>query len=174
MKQYISLTEHLATRGMNYNAIKSEETITFPLWNLMGQMVGYQQYRPWADKERKENPKEMRYYTYLPSKSNTAWGVDLLDNSKKYLMLTEGIFDACKLHNAGLNALAVLANNPKPLRSWLWTLGYNVVPVCDGDAAGLKLASLSTHGLVEVLPEGLDLGDMSQEYVNERFKKYAV
>jgi len=146
---------------------------TFPLWNLMGQMVGYQQYRPDADKERKLNPKDMRYYTYLPSNTNTAWGLETLNPRKVNLLVVEGIFDAVKLHNAGCNALAVLANNPRPLKSWLHTLGYNIVPVCEGDKAGRMLASLATGDIVEYLPEGVDVGDMTAEQVTERFGKYA-
>ena len=134
-------------------------------------MVGYQQYRPEADKERKENPRDMRYFTYLPKTTNTAWGLENLDFSKPYLLVVEGIFDAVKLHNAGINALAVLANNPKPLKSWLHTLGYTIIPVCEGDKAGRMLAKLG-DGVIEYLPEGVDVGDMTAEEVQERFGKY--
>lgn len=151
-----------------------DDVYTFGLWNLAGQLVGYQQYRPQAGKERYPNPKDMRYYTYLPSKSNTAWGLELLNPKQRYLLLVEGIFDAVKLHNLGVNCLAVLANNPKPLKSWLQSLGYILVPVCEGDKAGRKLASLASTSVVEYLPEGVDVGDMTQEEVNERFSRYKV
>jgi hypothetical protein len=146
---------------------------TFPLWNLLGQMVGYQQYRPDMGKGRTTNPKDMRYYTYLPKHTNTAWGLETLNTKKPYLLVVEGVFDAVKLHNAGVNALAVLANDPKPLKRWLDTLGYLIVPVCDGDAAGKKLAKLTNCDKVEYLPEGFDVGDMSGMCVEEVFGKYA-
>lgn len=160
-------------RGLEVPKYSSIEVVyTFPLWNLMGQMVGYQQYKPYASKSAKGNPRADKYFTYIPGKSNTAWGVDRLDLSKKYIILVEGVFDANKLHNLGINALATLSNNPKPLKSWLWTLPCTIVPVCDGDKAGRKLASMANSDLIEYLPEGKDLGDLTQNEVNELFGKY--
>jgi hypothetical protein len=155
-----------------------ENVITYPLWNLSGQMVGYQQYRPNAPKNDKSlRPSQLRYYTWLSKHDGknaaiTAWGVQLLNQNNRYLFLVEGIFDAVKLHNMGLNALALLACNPKPLKSWLWSLGYNIIPVCEGDKAGRKLAKLSNCGLIKYLPDGLDLGDMPQYEVETIFSKY--
>lgn len=40
-----------------------EQVATFYLWNLSGQLVGYQQYRPDAPKHHAE-PKLARYFTY--------------------------------------------------------------------------------------------------------------
>lgn len=155
--------------------VEKEGVFTFPLWNLSGQMVGYQQYRPDADKGRKDNPKDMRYYTYLThKKTNTAWGLEVLNPKNPYLLVVEGVFDAVKLHNADINAVAVLANDPLPLKSWLWSLGYFIVPVCDGDKAGRKLAKMANTLMVEYLPEGKDVGDLTIIEVLERFGKYAL
>lgn len=157
-----------------YSGVSEYEGVyTFPLWNLSGQLVGYQQYRPDAEKGRMENPRDMRYFTYLPKNTNTAWGLETLNPKQLHLLVVEGIFDAVKLHNAGINALAVLANDPKPLKRWLDTLGYLIVPVCDGDEAGKKLASLTNCAKVEQLPAGFDVGDMSGNCVDELFGRYA-
>lgn len=175
---------HLKSRSVDLSlypdvhVCEAENVVTYPLWNLSGQMVGYQQYRPDAPKNDKSlRPSQLRYYTWLSkpdgkSAALTGWGLPLLNSKKKYLLLVEGVYDAVKLHNLGVNALALLACDPKPLKSWLWSLGYHVVPVCEGDKAGKKLAKLSNCGLVEYLPDGVDLGDMSQEDVNRLYAKY--
>ena len=76
-----------------YSGVTEHNNVyTFPLWNLSGQLVGY--------------------FTYLPKSTNTAWGLELLNPEKPYLLVVEGVFDAVKLHNLGVNALAVLANDP--------------------------------------------------------------
>lgn len=167
-----SLEKHRYLDTSKYSGVAVHNNVyTFPLWNLSGQMLGYQQYRPDADKTRKANPKEMRYYTYLPKTTNTAWGLETLDSNKNYLLLVEGVFDAVNLHNEGFNALAVLTNNPVPLRSWLRTLGYaTIVSVCEGDTAGRKLASVGDKAIY--LPEGTDVGDMKPHEINETFKEY--
>ena len=67
--------------------------------------------------------------------------------------------------------MAVLANNPKPLRSWLRSWGFHLVAICDGDAAGEKLATLGDT--VEHLPKGFDVGDLSAKCVEQMFGKYA-
>ena len=144
----------------------------FPLWNLSGEMVGYQVYTPTATKVRKKNPRDMRYFTYLPKYAMTAWGLELLNPHQKYLLVVEGIFDAIKLHNLGVNCLAVLGSDSIHLKSWLHTLNHVIVPVCEGDKAGRRLAKLATTDLIEQLPEGVDVGNMSRVEVHERFRKY--
>ena len=178
------LLTHLKERYVNTdlykNLVVSEEefTATFMLWNLSGQLVGYQQYKPFRVKTSKElNPRELRYFTYVTKYDNknqmtTAFGLDLLDYNKKYVFVCEGVFDAVRLHNLGLNALALLSCNPKQLKSWLWSFGFVVVPVCEGDDAGKKLAKLANTKEVVFLPENKDLGDLSNEEVFNFFKKY--
>jgi hypothetical protein len=176
--------EHLKTRHLNvelYHSLyvsEEEQTVFFPLWNLLGQMVGYQQVRPFAPKNDSElEPKQKRYFTWIrkfdkKTQHVTAFGLDLLNPKKKVLFVCEGVFDACRLHNLGLNALALLSCDPKPLKAWLWLLGYEIVPICEGDKAGLKMAKLSSHGRVEYLNEGEDLGDMTEKAVYDKFEKY--
>lgn len=178
-----TLKQHLQERHVNLNlypsACVSEEEfcVTFYLWNLSGQMVGYQTYKPFREKNNpKVDPQELRYYTYLSKcdrgQTNSAFGLELLNPNQKFVFLVEGVFDAVRLHNLGLNALAVLGCNPKQMRSWLWSLGYTVVPVCEGDKAGQKLAKLANSDLVLHLAEGVDLGDMTDEDVFNTFSSY--
>lgn len=176
--------EYLNNRYFNlklYSSVsfsEEEKSVFLPLWNLNGQMVGYQQVKPFQPKNDKTlKPSEQRYFTFVskPDGKNayyTAFGLELLNPNKKLLFVCEGVFDACRLHNLGLNALALLSCDPKPLKTWLWSLGYLLVPVCEGDHAGKKLAKLSNSGLVEYLPEDKDLGDLTENEVFERFSKY--
>lgn len=178
------LLKHLKSRHVNLELYKglslSEEdhSATFMLWNLSGQLVGYQQYRPHRPKvDHSLNPRELRYFTYatktdVSSQMHAVFGLDLLDTNNKTLFVVEGVFDAVRLHNLGLNALALLACHPKQMCSWLWSMDYTVVPVCEGDAAGQKLKVMANSDLVEYLPENVDLGDMTDEEVLEKFSKY--
>ena len=79
------------------------------------------------------------------------------------------LFDACKLHNLGLPAVAVLANDPKSLRPWLGSLARVTVAVCDDDAAGAKLGRLCDRSVTT--QGGKDLGDMTQDQVREFVSK---
>lgn len=165
-------TPHRDLDVTKYSGVSIHDDVyTFPLWNLSGQLVGYQQYRPDAGKERLPNPRDMRYFTYLPKSTNTAWGLETLDPKKRVLFLVEGVFDAVKLHNAGFNALALLTNNPKPLKPWLHSLGYYLISVCEGDEAGKKLATVGHEAIY--LPEGFDVGDMSSRCVKQFFQEIA-
>ena len=181
----LELQQHLKDRGLNierYNLFLSEKfCVVFPLWNLSGQMVGFQTYNPFKPKhDNNLNPVELRYHTYVRRDQETnstniaVFGVDLLDFKQKFVFVVEGVFDACKLHNLGLNALAVLTSDAERYKSWLWSLGFVVVPVCEDDynCAGLKLSLLANTNEVIYLSNGCDLGDLEQTVVYELFKKY--
>ncbi|KDN94691.1 hypothetical protein [Hydrogenovibrio marinus] len=176
----LTLEEHLAQRDFNTSLYptlwldESERVVTFPLWNLSGQLVGYQQYRPEGSKEARKDPKEGKYFTYVTPegeryKKMRVWGLERLDPSKRVVYLLEGVFKACRFHNAGLNALATLGNDPKDLKEWLGSLGYFVVPVCDGDKPGKKLSEYGNKAYC--LEDGVYVDDLDdnqlQELLNE-------
>jgi hypothetical protein len=170
----VDVKQHLHDRRLNpdlYNVSWDEETACFLLWNLSGQLVGYQQYRPFADKTVPNNPKLGRYFTY--SKNNiSVWGLETYHWRNDVLFVTEGIFDACKLHNQGLPAIAVLSNNPKQLKPWLGSLPRLTISVCDNDDAGKRLANVSD---MAIFCEGdKDLGDMTQHQVVDFLTKNKV
>lgn len=149
------LEYHLKSRYLNFNLHKvwldEYHTIaTFPLWNLSEQLLGYLQYRPLANKQKKNNPKEGRYFTYLPKQSVGVWGLESWRQSDT-LYVTEGVFDAARLTNSGLSAIALLSNDLNDsLKAWLRIVRSQrkVVAVCDGDAAGLKLAKAGHCAIV--------------------------
>lgn len=132
------------------------DTATMALWNLSGQMVGYQAYRPDKPKIRGMNCRDQRYFTWISAGQLGVWGLETFDR-RRPLHLCEGIFDACHIHTLGHAAIAMLANDPKPLAGWLRSLGVPLVSVGDGDAAGRKLAKFADRAVV--VPEGLDPGE---------------
>lgn len=170
-----SVLEHLQDRHLDTQLHQPwvdevERVATFWLYNLSGCVVGYQQYRPDADKNRNNDPKLSRYYTYRNKNVLTVWGLESLALKPGVLFLTEGVFDAARFTELGYPALAVLSNDPKrQLREWLKCLNRRVVAVCDNDAAGRRLAKF---GDVAVFTEDHDLGDSSEEFVLDLVSKY--
>lgn len=46
----------------------------------------------------------------------------------------------------GYNALALLTSNPKPMKSWLHTLPYNIIGIGDNDKAGSGIINVAGRG----------------------------
>lgn len=172
--------QNLRDRGADINRYSGVlvdprgDAVTFLLWNLSGQCVGYQTYRPTGSKERNNIKDESKYYL-MPGiedpngvkdarKRICVWGLETYRPGET-LYVTEGIFDAVVLHNLGLAAIAVLANDPKKLRSWFRLLPVRKVAVIDGDLAGRKLAKLCDANYE--CPEGEDPSSLGEEGVKE-------
>lgn len=171
-----SLEQHLRDRHLNLKLHRPvvdevERVATFFLWNLSGQLVGYQQYRPEGEKKPQNNPKQGKYFTYRKQPTHTVWGVESLCLTPNVVFLTEGVFDAARLTNRGFSSLAMLSNNPNhDVRNWLTCLNRKVVAVCDNDAAGRRLAKF---GDVAVFTHDKDLGDSDEEYVTQLLRACA-
>ena len=178
---------HLRSRGVDLEKTRvtineEKRNATFYLYNLSGQLVGFQQYTPAADKTRGTEARRfykeakadinfrdmMKYFTFAgeegKEKKHAVWGLETL-GSENYVFLTEGIFDAVKIHNSGHPAVAVLANSPKPLRGWLRSLGRTVIAILDNDDAGVKLRNVA-HLSYTTPDPWKDLGEMPQSSVN--------
>lgn len=173
----MNVLQHLHSRYFDSNLHKvwideTEGVATYPLWNLSGQMVGYQQYRPSANKQKDNHPRDSRYFTYRKDKVVGVWGLESW-NLSNVLFVTEGTFDACRLTRLGHSAIATLSNDvDDSLKRWLWTIRKIrlVVAVCDNDAAGRRLAK---YGHLSHVVESGDLGDASEEYVKQLIELYA-
>ena len=151
---------------------EAEGVAVFPLYNLSGQTVGYQQYRPGADKTQDNHPKMSRYFTYRPGGVVGVWGLESW-NASRVLFVTEGVFDAARLTARGYSAVATLSNNPDPsTKRWFSVVRAHrpVVAVCDDDAAGRKLAAVGTD--YHVMSGAHDLGDADDSYVTALLKLY--
>ena len=173
----MNLTEHLRSRHLDLELHRPmldevEGVATFYLWNLSGQLVGYQQYRPAANKKKDNHPRESRYFSWRKDKVVGVWGLESWSFSNT-LFVTEGVFDAARLTARGYSAVATLSNDvDPPLARWLWTVrrSRHVVAVCDNDNAGRKLAKCGHTS--HVMEDGKDMGEASDEYVTNFLKDY--
>lgn len=161
--------KHLIDRGY-HNKLHSwvdmrKELITFPLWNLSGQLIGYQQYN-WKATKDKRSKEDGRYWTYNAKENIAVYGLDTIDWSKP-LYLVEGVWDAITVQNTGRNCIAVLTNNPKHLRNWLSCLPVKIIAICEGDenGEGYKLARYGDSAIY--LKVGKDPNSMGEAAMDE-------
>lgn len=171
----MNLKSHLLERKVNFDihspVLDLDNNIaTFFLYNLTGQLVGYQQYNPQGDKKAFNDKSNSKYYTYRKTPTVTLFGLESYNKSSSVVFLTEGLFDATRLTFYGQTAFAALTNNPpKDYYNFLRSLSLPVVCVCDNDNSGQKLSKFGDY--VEVT-NAKDLGDESEEYVRYLMNKY--
>lgn len=165
----MNLVKHLLSR--NYDPSRyvnqvldfDDSVLTVYLTNLAGQFCGFQQYRPLVKEKRVNHATEARYFTYSQRGVNACWGLETLDPNKRDLFIVEGIFKASALHMLGYNALALLTSHPKPMRSWLHTLNYNLIGIGDNDNAGKGMIKIARKGFQsEVDLDEMDLESLEQ------------
>ncbi len=170
-----SLTRHLHSRYFDtslHRAWVGDAHVTVPIWNLSGQLVGYQQYNPNASKEAKNDPREGRYFTRLARDRVGVWGLESWSNSRT-LFLCEGVFDACKVTWLGYSALALFSNEVNATTvSWLRAVRSHrpVVALCDNDAVGLRLAKYA-HKHLQMFPWH-DVGETPIEIVKDLCQQF--
>ena len=170
-----TIASHLTARHVNVELHRpfideTEGIVTFLLFNLSGQIVGTQQYRPSASKERKNDPRTGRYFTRKSSRTLAVFGLESLHLNPNVLFVTEGIFDAVRLTSVGMPAIAALSNNPtSDLLNFLHCLNRTIVVVCDCDTAGRALAKF---GDVVITLKEKDLGDASQDTVDALVRRF--
>jgi hypothetical protein len=171
----MTLVQHLKDRhvdlGLHRFLLDEENHVaTALLYNLSGQLCGYQQYNFLADKTRRNDPKEGRYYTYKTEGTLVVFGVESLHLTPHLVFLVEGMFDAARLCSRGFSALAVLSNNPtQDLKDFLKCLNRKVVALCDNDAPGLKLAEFGHEAVVLT---SHDVGDSTEEELDNLLSNY--
>ena len=166
----VNLRKHLKDRFVDFDKHKvwvdeANVVATFPLTNLSGQLVGYQQYRPNMTKEKRNHPKYGRYYTYTNKEMKSVWGLESW-NFSNTLFVTEGIFCAARLTNMGYSAIATLSNNPKFLKNWFYIIKKMrpIIAICDYGKDGLKLSSY-THNFIQ-MPKEHDFSSADDSYIN--------
>ena len=160
---------------------KETNTATFLLYNYSGQLVGFQRYNPQGTKKHEKDPMLMKYFTFLGDegklKKTGVWGLDSIGVEDRYLFVTEGIFDITKIHNLGLPGIAVLSNDPRPLKPWLRAMNKKVIAIMDNDAAGSKLRHIASVSFTVPDPYK-DLGEMPEHevevFIREVLTKAAV
>lgn len=169
-----NILSHLKERGIDVTKTRpiiDEETqdVFFFLYNLSGQLVGYQKYNPNYEKtgqNKLTDPKLAKYFTWVTEegnvKKNAVWGLESIKLTDKFMFITEGIFDAARIHEAGYPSISVLGNNPSPgIKSWLNTLPQKKIVIADNDIPGRRLKLLGDYSFnTEV---GKDINDLSVE-----------
>lgn len=148
------MKSHLEERGINFDLITpviAETGVSFYLYNLSGQIVGYQFYNPNGTKkldQKKADKLLMKYFTWVgghkkdKDKKIGVWGLESYRLDCKRIFITEGLFDAAVFHNYGECAIATLCNDPSDyLLGWLRTLPQEKIVVADNDLSGNKLWS---------------------------------
>ena len=135
-----------------------EAGASFYLYNLSGQIVGYQHYNPTGTKalnQSKADRSLMKYFTWIGGtrksgdKKIGVWGLESYYIGCKRIIITEGLFDAAVFHNYGECAIAILTNDPsKEVLGWLDTLCEEKIVVRDADKAGAKLEKAGNRSLI--------------------------
>lgn len=149
---------------------ETNRSVTFYLYNLSGQIVGYQRYRPDVSTKKINNDEgESRYYTYLPSGVDGVFGLEQLNPQDRTIYIVEGIFKAAVLHRLGYNSIAVLSCHPKRLRPWFKIMKqtWNLVAIGDPDDAGKKLVNTLKRGF----QSPYDLDEMNDEEIHQLLKQ---
>lgn len=159
---------HMATDRQGVIIDPVGHTATFLLYNLSGQLVGYQRYNPNGTKE-KNNSETGRYYTYAVKEGEknrriAVWGVDTIQLDSPVLFVTEGIFDANRIHLAGYPAIAILSNASTALKGFFAAFNRPTIAIMDDDKAGKEAGKMTTHAFTVPTPYH-DLDEMPQDEV---------
>ena len=168
------IISHLKGRGVDPNQTRviideKTEDVYFFLYNLSGQMVGFQKYNPNYQKTGQSNlddPRMAKYFTWVTEegkgRSIGVWGLESTKFTDEYIFITEGIFDAARIQEAGYPAIAVLCNNPSDsLKSWLATLPQKKIVIYDNDGPGRKLIKVGDFSYT--VPRDKDVNDLTPE-----------
>ncbi len=167
----MTLYEHLLSRGLDpkrYQCVVDEEeyVATFFLFNLSGQITGYQRYNPRAEGKKVNDPKLGRYFTYTPRGVDAILGLETNRGAAGTpLFVVEGLFKQAAIINAGFDCIATLTSDPKRFRPLFRILKETrpLYAVGDADPAGGKLVSRVKAGAQSLR----DLDEMPTEYVRE-------
>lgn len=172
------IEDHITDRGIDLSKIKpiiDEQSgdVFFFLYNLSGQIVGYQKYNPNYEKKGQRlaaDPRLVKYYNWITDEDKgkmiAVWGLETYDIENRYLFITEGIFDIARAHQAGYPGIAVLCNSPsQQLKNWLDTLPQKKIVIFDNDKAGKELAKLGDYAFS--VNSGKDLNDLSPSEAKE-------
>jgi DNA primase len=140
-----------------------KELVTFPLYNKNLVLTGYLQYNWRGTKGSVRRKDTSKYYPYYPEGDLAPWGLDTLNPGLENVYVVEGVFDALAIQALGYNAIAVLCNNPKPMRKLLNHISktHKLITVCDGDEAGKNLAKYGDAAIY--LPEKEDAASLPAE-----------
>lgn len=170
------LLDHLKQRWFHpqrYSGVWLDHTtpsVTVSLWNLSGELTGYQTYQPHQPK-LKNNNRSGRYFTWHTPGKLAVWGLETIQPWHSQLFVTEGIFESARLHHAGFASIAVLGNNPRMLTQWFSLLPWQIITVIQADAAGQRLIK---YGHQHIFTKDRDLDELSNSEFCEVLSKVVL
>ena len=158
----------IAKYELGYDAI--ENRLTFPLYDMHNNVVGF-------NKRRLDNGKD-RKYIHSPNssvfnKSSYLYNINNVDKSLKYIFITEGVFDVILASKYGLkNVVCTLGCSFTDTHYEIINkMGLTPVLLYDNDEKGQKsirsaanlIYEKGSYPLVYILPNGYDLADFALE-----------
>lgn len=176
------IVQNLIERGMDpyrRDIIIDKETnnATFLIYNLHGQLIGYQRYNPLGDKKHFFDEDDIvKYFTWIGNdsvkgKKLACWGLDSIKPSTKILYITEGIFDANMVQKTGRACVALMTGTPSPqMVQFLNLLPYKKIAIMDNDEGGSK-SHFSKFFMVKTPDPYKDCGEMPLDEVDEFLTK---
>jgi len=170
-----NIKQHLLSRHIDFDVhtvYMSDTHATFMLYNLSGQIVGYQEYRP-LNPKLSSNSAGGRYYTKR-SQHLCVFGLETLSESQNTIFITEGIFDIARLTEKGCSGIALLTNAPNSsMYNFLDCLPKRRILISDNDKGGQFLRKSLTGLLHEIIiPPFKDLGEATENYVDQIINEY--
>lgn len=170
-----NLKDHLLSRHIDFDVhtvYMSDSKATFMLYNLSGQIIGYQKYDPLSP-NRSCNSIDGRYYTRRTNHI-CVFGLETITLNTNLLYITEGIFDVARLTSKGCSGIALLTNSPNSsMINFLDCLSYKLLLVSDNDKGGDILRKALTPIIDDhIIPPYKDLGEATEDYVDSIIKHY--
>ena len=173
--------EYLEERDLSQNEIeqwkigydKNENRIVFPLIDSYNNVLGFN--KRLVCKETKGISKKYIHSSdsEIFKKANFLYGLNSIDNSFDYVILSEGVFDVILARKYGLkNTVCALGTTLSDHQfELLAKLNKEVIVIYDNDAKGLAtmkkvmpiFESKNISAKLLILPEGKDLADMSMQ-----------
>lgn len=169
---------NLYERGFNEHllnffnpAIDEDDGVaTFYLWNLSGQLKGYQHYRPNATKEKRNEPKSGRYYTQRPSAKEAVaiGGLETYDWTAP-LFVVEGLFDAVRLWNLGWSCIWTCGLPDPQVQHWIRNQPKPAIAILDPGVDDAMKKCFTSCCALTIKPEDYnvftDLGSSTDDEV---------
>ena len=173
--------EYLEERDLSQNEIeqwkigydKNENRIVFPLIDSYNNVLGFN--KRLVCKETKGISKKYIHSSdsEIFKKANFLYGLNNIDNSFDYVILSEGVFDVILARKYGLkNTVCALGTTLSDHQfELLAKLNKEVIVIYDNDAKGIAtmkkvmpiFESKNISAKLLILPEGKDLADMSMQ-----------
>lgn len=169
-----NMKNHLDSRFLDLSKHRcwyNNEVAVFPIYSGHGNIIGYQNYRPFGTKERNNDPLG-KYFRVTKKDVVSVWGMESWDYSNE-LYVCEGIFDAARFTFNKKSAIAILSCDiPEYVRKWFMFIRSirPVIVVCDSDKSSRKMIKLG-HDYY-VVSDG-DPNSCSENEFQRILKKYS-